>query len=415
MPDEELFEPGRPGRAASQGTCEPRSSGCSQDPKAAALAENFAGQWLQTRNLEDSTPDPRQFPEFDEPLRAAMRKETELFFEVDRAGGPQRARLPRRRLHLRQRATGPALRHPGRVRARQFRRVTLAGHAARRRADAGQRPDGHVEPDPDLAGEARQVDPGEHPRHAAAAAAAGCAELKRARRHDRDGTLRQRMEQHRADPSCASCHAPMDPLGFGLENFDAIGAWRDRRTASSPIDAVRHAARRQAFNGPAELQEDPANARPTQFARCLAEKMLTYALGRGVESYDRRAVDGIVDAARSATIIGSRPGAGDRQERPVPEARARRKAMQMTGTISRRTVLRGLGTAVALPWLEAMTPRTAGRPIGRPARARPAHGVPLRPQRHPHARLDAASRRARIRAAARSWSRCSPSRTTCSS
>ena len=106
------------------------------------------------------------------------------------------------------------------------------------------------------------------------------------------GTLRQRMEQHRADPQCASCHARMDPLGFGLENFDGIGAWREKEGNFS-IDATGSLVTGEIFEGPIELLAILAHDKREQFVRCLADKMLTYALGRGLEYYDKCALDGI--------------------------------------------------------------------------------------------------------------------------
>jgi hypothetical protein len=106
------------------------------------------------------------------------------------------------------------------------------------------------------------------------------------------GTLRQRMEQHRKDPMCASCHAQMDPIGFGMENFDAIGRWRTL-DGGLPIDASGELPSGQKFNGPAELITI-LKSKQTQFVRCLTEKMLTYALGRGLEPYDHCNVDQVV-------------------------------------------------------------------------------------------------------------------------
>jgi hypothetical protein len=106
------------------------------------------------------------------------------------------------------------------------------------------------------------------------------------------GSLRQRLERHRANPDCASCHQRMDPLGFGLENFDAVGAWRDRDGAS-PIDASGTLPGGRSFDGPAQLRAS-LKVRPDAFARCFVEKLLTYALGRGIERRDRPAVSEIV-------------------------------------------------------------------------------------------------------------------------
>jgi len=106
------------------------------------------------------------------------------------------------------------------------------------------------------------------------------------------GTLRQRMEQHRTDPVCASCHARMDPIGFGFENFDAIGRWRDK-DGGLPLDTSGDLSAGESFKGVADLKIILLKRKREQFARCLAEKMLTYALGRGLERYDKCAVDEI--------------------------------------------------------------------------------------------------------------------------
>ena len=106
------------------------------------------------------------------------------------------------------------------------------------------------------------------------------------------GTLRQRMEQHREDANCASCHARMDPIGFGFENYDAIGAWR-AKDGEFPIDASGKLVSGESFNGAAEFKRILLKQKRDEFVRCLTEKMLTYALGRGLEYYDQCAVDQI--------------------------------------------------------------------------------------------------------------------------
>jgi hypothetical protein len=105
------------------------------------------------------------------------------------------------------------------------------------------------------------------------------------------GTLRQRMEQHRADPACASCHARMDPIGFGLENYNAIGMWR-KLDDGNPINATGELPGGKAFSGPSELRVALKSKSP-QFTRNLSERLLTYALGRGIESSDRCNLDEI--------------------------------------------------------------------------------------------------------------------------
>ena len=119
------------------------------------------------------------------------------------------------------------------------------------------------------------------------------------------GTLRQRMEQHRANPSCAICHNRLDPLGFGLENYDAIGAWRDKDGAFADRRLGQAARRARSFRGPGELKAI-LKTRKREFTRCLTEKLLTYALGRGLEDYDTCAVDRIVDAVAAGQYRFSR-------------------------------------------------------------------------------------------------------------
>jgi hypothetical protein len=107
------------------------------------------------------------------------------------------------------------------------------------------------------------------------------------------GTVRQRLEQHRASKACASCHAPMDPIGFGLENFDAIGAWREK-DEGAPIDSSSAFADGDKFTGPVELTTLLARTRQKDFYRAVTEAALTYALGRGVEPLDQPAIDAII-------------------------------------------------------------------------------------------------------------------------
>jgi hypothetical protein len=107
------------------------------------------------------------------------------------------------------------------------------------------------------------------------------------------GSLRERMEQHRANPSCAVCHTQMDALGFGLENFDGVGAWRER-DGRFAINAAGELPGGRGFTGPAELMDVLSREKREQFCRCLTEKMLTYALGRGLGVHDRCAVNTIL-------------------------------------------------------------------------------------------------------------------------
>jgi len=144
------------------------------------------------------------------------------------------------------------------------------------------------------------------------------------------GTLRQQMEQHRANPVCASCHARMDPIGFGLENFDPAGLWRDT-DKDSPIDPSGALLTGEKFNGAAELVQILADKKRTDFLRCLSEKMLTYALGRGLEYYDRVTTDQIIDQMEKGgdkfsvlllSVINSVPFQEMRRTDALPKAAA---------------------------------------------------------------------------------------------
>ena len=130
--------------------------------------------------------------------------------------------------------------------------------------------------------------------HAPAAAAAQRAHAQGRAKALTAATVRLRMEQHRAKASCAVCHSKLDPLGFGLENFDAVGGWRDK-DGGVAVDSSGTLPSGESFRGPGELKTI-LKAHTHQFTRCLTEKMLTYALGRGLEEYDRCAVDQIVKA-----------------------------------------------------------------------------------------------------------------------
>lgn len=278
------------------------------DPRADALVEHFAGQWLQFRTLAVVTPDRRTYPEFDEPLREAMRRETELFVHtilredrsvlefLDADWTYVNARLAR---------------HYGLdgIEGDAFRRVSLAGTARGGVLTQGSfltLTSNPTRTSPvkrgkwvldNLLGEPPPPPP------------PGVPELEESANARLSGTLRERMEQHRADPMCASCHALMDPIGFGFENFDGIGAWRDR-DGEHAIDAAGALASGETFRGPVELKRVLLTVKREAFLRCLATKLLTYALGRGLEYYDRCAVDEVVDALKagdhrfSALVLG---------------------------------------------------------------------------------------------------------------
>jgi hypothetical protein len=275
-----------------------------QDPRSRALTDNFAMQWLQLRTLKNFSPDPQRFPNFDEELRAAMLKETELFF--DAVVHEDRSILDfidadftflNRRLsehygiadtngNLRGRkATRP---EGDRIWRDRFVRVQLQG--SERGGLLTQASVLAVTSNPTRTSPVKRgrwvleqllgTPPPPPPPNVPP--------LEDTRRQ-LTGSLRQRMTQHMIDPACANCHARMDPLGFGLENFDAIGAYRTKDDGF-PIDPSGTLPDGRSFKGPADLKQI-LKGKKELFCRNLSEKLLTYALGRGLEYYDRPTIE----------------------------------------------------------------------------------------------------------------------------
>jgi hypothetical protein len=300
MPDDELFALAAKGELRKN--LVPQIQRMLKDSRSKALVENFAGQWLTLRKLTQVTPDTKLFPEFDDDLRAAMQKETELFFEdilredrsilhfIDADFTYVNARLARHYgiddvfgVQFRKIQTPP---NRGGL-LTQASILTLTSNP--NRTAPVKRGKWVLE---QLLGTPPPPPPPDVP------------DLDE--KKTLSGTLRQVMEQHRENPICASCHARMDPIGFAFENYDAIGAWRDK-DGPFPVDPSGELPDGQSFAGPDGLK-NILKAKKELFARSLAEKMLTYALGRGLEYYDKCAVDKIVAALdkndyRMSTLI----------------------------------------------------------------------------------------------------------------
>ncbi len=287
LPDDELFE--LAGKAQLRKNLDAQVRRMLRDPKACELTENFAGQWLQLRSLANMTPDPGRFPNFDEPLRSAMRTETEMFFEAIVRDDRSILDFIDADFTFVNERLAKHYGIPG-VKGDQFRKVKLPD-----RNRGGVLTQGSVllvTSNPTRTSPVKRgkwilenllnAPPPPPPPDVP--------ELKEG--PELKGSLRERMEQHRVNPTCAVCHDKMDPLGFGFENFDAIGAWRTK-DAGYPIDPSGVLPDGRSFQGPAELKAI-LKSQKDQFARCLAEKLLTYALGRGVEYYDRCTLDQIV-------------------------------------------------------------------------------------------------------------------------
>jgi hypothetical protein len=253
-----------------------------RDPKARALAEQFGGQWLQFRALESLTRNRERFPDFEDYLRVSMRRETELFLDyVIREDRSIFDFIDARYSFLNERLA----RHYGiaGVSGPEFRRVDLTGTPR-----GGVLTQGSVLTVSSYATRTSPVLRGKWildnllnaPPPAPPADVPNLDEGT----IGTAASMRKQLEAHRKDPTCASCHRRMDPLGFGLENFDAVGAWRTM-DGKFPIDATGYLPDGEEFNGPDELRGILTRQRET-FARALTSKLLTYALGRGLERYD---------------------------------------------------------------------------------------------------------------------------------
>ena len=264
------------------------------DPRSEALARNFAGQWLYLRTIEGSLPNVYLFPNFGENLRQDFRRETELFFDsVVRENRSLLDLLTADYTFVNERLA----RHYGipYVYGSQFRRVAIADE--NRRGLLGH---GSILTVTSLADRTTVVGRGKWilenllgaPPPAPPPDVPPLAESKSG---GKVLTLRERMQQHRANPVCASCHARMDPLGFALENFDATGQWRTME-AGAPIDASADLPDGTRFEGPAGLRK-MLLGQSEQVATATIEKLLTYALGRGLGYYDLPAVRKIVHSA----------------------------------------------------------------------------------------------------------------------
>jgi mono/diheme cytochrome c family protein len=288
MPDDELLA--LAGRGKLRANLDAQVRRMLQDRKSSAFVQNFAGQWLTIRNLQSATPDPKAFPDFDDELRAAMARETELFFEaILREDRSILDFLDADFSFVNERLA----RHygiPG-VKGKEFRRVKLPANRGGLLTQASilTLTSNPTRTSPVKRGkwvleQLLGTPPPPPPPNAG--------DLEDDAKAQLSGSLRQRMEQHRKNPSCAVCHNRLDPLGFAFENYDAVGAWRTK-DGKFDIDPSGVLPDGRSFKGPAELKA-LLKGQKDLFGRCLAEKLLTYALGRGLEYYDRCAVDQIL-------------------------------------------------------------------------------------------------------------------------
>jgi hypothetical protein len=292
MPDEELFALARSGTVRTN--LKAQVHRMLADDRSKALVENFAGQWLELRNLVEVAPDPKQFPEFDGLLREAMRRETELLFEnIMREDRPITELISADYTFINERLA----KHYGLtgVEGNDFHRVSLAetnrrgvlSHASILALTSNPTRTSPVKRGKWVLENVLGAPPPPPPPNVP--------ELENVPDVDQTLSLRQRMEQHRHNPTCASCHRRMDAIGFALEHFDAIGRWRDT-DGKAPIDSTGEIFAGRKFDGARQLAELLDGPERERFLNCAAEKMLIFALGRGLEYFDSCAVDKIVES-----------------------------------------------------------------------------------------------------------------------
>ncbi len=329
IPDEELLGFAEQGELSDPAVLDQQVARMLADPRAAALIDNFAGQWLYLRNMQLVMPDPETFPEFDDNLREAFARETELFLTSQLREDRSVLDLLRadytflnERLARHYGIPGVYGSHFRRVELPEAGRRGLLGHASvltvtsyATRTSPVLRGKWLLEnllgappppPPPDIPALQELGEEGVAP-----------------------SSVRERMEVHRRNPVCASCHAQMDPLGFALENFDAVGRWREIGEGGAPIDPSAELPDGRTISGPAGLAQLFVG-QPERFASTVVEKLMTYGIGRGVEYYDAPAVRAIVRAAAAddyrwssliSGIVRSAPFRMRMSDGPASEAR----------------------------------------------------------------------------------------------
>jgi len=293
IPDDELIDLAARGQLSRPAVLDAQVKRMLRDPKSSALVDNFAAQWLHARNLKSATPDKGDFPDFDDNLRQGFERELKLFVaSIIREDRNVLDLMTADYTFVNERLA----QHYGipNVYGPQFRRVTLADDARKGLLGKGAvlLVTSHADRTSpvvrgkwildNLLGAPPPPPPAVVPPLDESAAAATL-------------TMRQRMEKHRENPVCASCHKVMDPIGLALENFDAIGRWRDL-DGESPIDASGVLTDGTKVSGAVDLRQ-ALMQRPEVLVGTMTEKLMTYALGRGLDATDMPAVRSVVHAA----------------------------------------------------------------------------------------------------------------------
>jgi hypothetical protein len=322
FPDDELLDVAGRGRLKDPAVLAQQVNRMLKDPKSTRWMNDFVGQWLTIRNLQAQEPDPNIFPDFDDNLREAMSRETELFFESQVRGDRSVLDLLRadytflnERLAEHYGIANVYGNHFRRVQITDPARQGLLGHASvltvtsyAHRTSVVLRGKWVLE---NLLGTPPPPPPPNVPP------------LKENERGAKPTSLRERMEDHRKNPVCASCHSRMDPIGFALENFDAIGKWRDN-DAGAAIDARSTLADGTKIDSPKAFREVLLGL-GDQFTSTVVEKLLSYALGRAVDYYDMPTVrqlirDGAKDDYRWSALLLDVISSTPFQMRRVPDA-----------------------------------------------------------------------------------------------
>jgi hypothetical protein len=297
LPDDELLTVATQNKLHEPAVLEREVRRMLNDPRAEALTDNFAGQWLHLRNVPNVLPNSDLFPDFDDNLRQSMRRETELLFDsIIKEDRNVLDLLTADYTFVNERLA----RHYGipDIYGSRFRRVAIKDDA--RRGLLGQASilavTSHAErTSPVVRGKFILENILDTP---VPPPPPDVPLLKEAAEGETPKTMREQMAEHRANPACATCHKVMDPIGFALENFDAVGEWRAREPGG-PIDASGQLADGTQINGVAGLR-DAITRHPETFVSTMTEKLLTYGLGRGLDYYDMPVVRSIVrDSAQS--------------------------------------------------------------------------------------------------------------------
>jgi hypothetical protein len=298
IPDDELLQLVEKNRLRDPAVFEAQVRRMLRDDRAKALVSSFGAQWLYLRNLRIVSPDLFEFPDWDDNLRQAMARETELFLDSQLRDDRSVTELLSADYTFVNERLARHYSLPN-VYGSHFRRVTLP--AERRTGLLGQASLMTVTSFPNrtspvvrgkwllenMLGFEPPAPPPDVP------------DLPETARGEQSRSMRERMEQHRRNPACASCHAVMDPLGFALEQYDAIGRWRTTE-AGRPVDSTGAMPDGRPIEGPRGLRDLMLGPRQGEFVRTVTEKLMTYAIGRGIDPSDKPAVRRIVrDAASS--------------------------------------------------------------------------------------------------------------------